>query len=62
MQIPGLGRAGTDGDSVSWEMPGGRLILVSGQIGSGPDGHIATVADAIKITACVVDFDDDFPI
>jgi hypothetical protein len=62
MRIPGLRRVDTYGDSLSRDVPGDRLILVSGPIGSGPDGTIATVADVIKITARVVDFDDDFPI
>lgn len=62
MPIPGLRRASTSGDSVSCDVPGDRLILVCAQIGSGPDGKIANVADVIKITASVVDFDDDFPV
>jgi hypothetical protein len=62
IRIPDLCGAGSYGDSVSCDVPGDRLILVSGQIGSGPDGRIVPVADVIKVTACVVDFDDDFPL
>jgi enamine deaminase RidA (YjgF/YER057c/UK114 family) len=41
-RIPTPWTGGTYSDSVSWDVPGGRFVFVSGQIGARLDGEMVT--------------------